>query len=499
MIYLAAIAVSVIACNRIDEQTSPVDSLSFNATVVETKTILVDNVKTHWVSDDAISVFGTEGANWWFGTKGNGAAVTFDQIGNQTVEDGLVASQPYALYPYDASASVSGNVMTTQILKDQYAVAGGFPSNQKPLLVAKADADGNLAFQHASSVVKFTLTDSDIEWMYIKGNDEEELTGTSVVTVGDEISTVVEGSWTETAATLKNEDGSPLAPGTYYMVMAPMEFETGITMEWGPAKDGFENWKSTTNKVVAEAGHILNVGTLGYKAASSDATAPALSAFSEYNITLASGSSKTISVSATDETGLASITCMIYSSDWSTVLETETIPVSGTTATAEYVLDYAEAGSFLFVAYATDEAGNDSEWWNTSLTVIQPSGDTVAPSIKLTSPATAVAGETYHLVVNFADESGITECWPKVYLANADWSSYPALAGSLPSGYWTNAGNANWGTTVQGTNFNFELDITFPTADTYYVYVYGAVSDANGNSTDAGQTLVGTITVTAAQ
>lgn len=491
---LLSLAVAAIACNNLNEMQTSAEYTSFKATIAQTKTTLVDNVKTHWVAEDAISVFGAKGANYWFGTTESGETVAFDQTGNAEIEEGLVASMPYALYPYNYEAVIDGTTITTSIQKDQYAVVGNFPSNQKPLLVAQSDEAGNLAFQHASSVIKFTLTDETIEWIYIKGNAEEKLTGTTVVST-DGSDTVIDGSWTETTATLKNEDGTTLAAGTYYLVMAPTEFESGITVEWEPTVEGYTNWKYTGDPVSAKMGHILNLGTLAY--VETDATAPAVTALSEYNITATIGSGKTVSVTATDEKELASITCMIYTSDWATVLETEVIPASGTEATVEYTIDYDTPGDYLFVTYATDAAGNDSEWWNTTVSIIEATSDTEAPTMTITS-GDAVAGEVYNFVLNFSDESGISKCYPKVYLATSGWGSYPSLSGDLPTGYWANSGNANWGTTVEGTSFDFTLDLIFPSAGTYNVYVWGPVSDKSGNGYGSEEIYVGSITVTEA-
>lgn len=496
----AVIAVAVVSCDNMKEMDVPAESQAFKASIAETKTTLVDNVKVHWVADDAISVFGNGGTHYWVGTSGSGASVTFDNFGQQTPEAGLVASQPYAVYPYNQDNTVSGNVISTLILKDQYAVADNFPSNQKPVLVAKGDASGNLAFQHASNVLKLDVVSDGITYVSIEGNatEKETVSGNINVTVGDEVSTDVTGAWTENYVVLKNEDGTALAQGTYYLVMAPTVFESGITARWD-AKDGYDNWKYTGNKVEAIAGHILNLGEIGYVEKPSDATAPTIIAFSEYDVIATVGAGKTISVTATDETELASITGILYTGDWSAVLDTKVMPVTGTEATAEYVIDYPTAGSYAFAAYATDAAGNQSGWWNTKVTITEASSsdDSTPPAITVTS-GDAVANETYTLVVNFSDESGIKECWPQVYLATSDWSSYPSLAGSIPSGYWANSGNANWGTKISGNSFDFTLDIIFPAAGAYNVYIWGPVSDMNGNGYGAEQVYVGTITVTEA-
>ncbi|MGM9735575.1 MAG: hypothetical protein ACI4TM_00275 [Candidatus Cryptobacteroides sp.] len=491
IIILAAIAAIAFSCNRIEESSLVVSDSSFRATIAETKTTLVDDVKTEWVAADAISVFGTEGTNYWLSTTEGGATATF-RPGDQSVEEGLVASAPYALYPYDSDASISGTSISTEIAKEQYAVAGNFPSNQKPLLIAKSDASGNLSFWHATAVLKFELTDSDIEYIYIEGNNSEKLTGNYVISYeSGNVTTQVDGDWTETTALLKNEDGSALDLGTYYLVMAPALFEGGFTMKWGPDKDGYNAYRYTGKQIEAKAGHILNLGTLKYW--EDDSTAPEITAFSEYNISLAAGNSKTITVSASDNAELASITCRLYTTDWSSILDEESFPVSGTVASADYTLDYAVTGSYLFVAYATDAAGNTSSWWNTSVTITESSEDTTPPSVTLKSSVSATVGETYTLVVNFADESGISTCYPKVCVESGDWNVYPAIVGSLPSGYWANA-SGNWGTTVSGTDFDFTLDLSFPTAGEYNVWVYEVISDSAGNSTSSSLSL-GSITV----
>ena len=226
-----------------------------------------------------------------------------------------------------------------------------------------------------------------------------------------------------------------------------------------------------------------------------DATAPEIKSFSAYDISYASGNSEDVTVTAADNVNLASITCRLYSSDWETVIDEEVFSVSGTGNSCTYTLDYDKEGSYLFVAFATDAAGNVSDWWNTGVTVTASSSDDTAPAITLTSATSAVVGETYTLQVTFADPSGITTCWPKIYVSDGTWTKYPALVGSLPTGYWANSGNANWGTTVSGTEFVFTLPISFSSADTYHVYIYGSVADTAGNATAEEQRQIGTITV----
>lgn len=604
-------AVLAVSCNKIDELVSPSlpeGPIAFKASIGDLTKTSLNGLKTNWVEGDAISIYGTAEHGYYFAADASGATATFNPSGSETIESGLVASEPYALYPYYYESTFSGGVIGTYIDENQRPVVGNFPSNQKPLLVAKADADANLAFRQVTSVVKFTLTDASITSVKFQGNDNEYLSGMVKINAASGNAVIdTEADWIKSDVILANEDNSALATGTYYLVVAPTLFENGITLFWEPSVSGKDNWKSTTQTVEAKAGHILNLGTVGYSDAdtgaptveqisatavtldgasvnytvqfkvtddkalksitlkgwkyfddyahiivdsdgytvdentlqgtdeytisydltltqtgtykfwvtaydragnaydaecgwvtvgSSDATPPEITYFSEYNVTLTAGNTKDITVTATDNENLASITCRLYDSSWANILDEEVITVSGTTGSVDYTLDYATPGSYVFAAFATDAAGKESAWWNTNVTIVAPTSDTTPPSITLVSATTATTGTTYNLQVNFADPSGITACYPQIYVYDSTWAKYPTLVGSLPSGYWTNSGAANWGTTVSGTNFTFALPLTFSSADTYYVYIYGAVSDSQGNSTAAGQSLIGTITVT---
>lgn len=472
---MAAMAAAAVACNNMEQIQEPAENASFVASIAQTKTTLVDNVKTHWVADDVISVFGAEGANYWYGTTGSGETVVFDQTGTAEIEEGLVASMPYALYPYNYEAVIDGTTITTSIQKDQYAVVGNFPSNQKPLLVAQSDATGKLAFQHASSVIKFTLTDETIEWIYIKGNAEEKLTGTAIVST-DGSDTVIDGSWTETTATLKNEDGTPLAAGTYYLVMAPTDFASGITVEWGPTVEGYTNWKYTDKPVSAQMGHILNLGEIGYE--ENDTTPPTVEQTSakEFSFEGENGT-YTVMFNLSDNNALQKVRLQCWGDfgDFVHILKTgddNGIWFEDMNGLSEYTLKYditfTEAGTYKFWVTLYDQNGNsyDDETGYVTVSRVASADDVLPPVITLTSSGAAIQNEPYELKLLFEDETGIVKCWPRI-VVHQNWANYAentnADAGVYP--------------TVEGKSYEFKLQTSFPTAGEYTVAVYPPTSE----------------------
>ena len=521
-------AVAAVACNKeVNDNQDPVNlsqedvivnpaASTFHATFANTRTYL-DGKSTKWSGTEWISIL-NGGHNYAFGTTDSGDAATFTYAGytdgseETTTPEGVVSTSTLALYPYQETASLSGSTIENcWISNSQTLSLGGF-SNQHPILVAKSDADGNLAFKNAASVLKFTLEDDSFTYLWIKGNKSESIAGSLDVTYDGSTLSTAPGAYAETQLNFDN-GGTALAAGTYYITVAPTVFDEGLTLQWtdGSKESGKVPVMKTTKAQEFKSNTIHDLGTLSK---TSDGTAPASILLSTASAEV--GTSYRLQLQNTDDLMLESISVGLtdggWASDFGPSLLDATNAAQNWTAngltyyqfyadgsddwTYEWDIDFPSAGTYIVCGYVYDYAGNQT-WYQHTISVTDPNAtDTTAPTITLTSPANATVGANYTLVVNFSDASGVSTCYPKIYIYNADWSAGPTVT-SLPSGYWNNDSSGhNWGTTVSGTSFDFTLDMTFPSADTYYVYVYGAVSDTNGNSTADGQTLVGTITVT---
>ena len=153
LLFIAAImAAAAISCTkeqRTDEAAKPADS--FFATLPQTRTY-IDGVSTRWSGDERISVLNGS-SNYAYGTSDSGASATFTYAGFTdgaplaANPSGVVSTETWALYPYNAAASLRGSTIREAWISDEQALAPGAFSSQRPLLVARSDAEGRLAFK----------------------------------------------------------------------------------------------------------------------------------------------------------------------------------------------------------------------------------------------------------------------------------------------------------------------------------------------------------------
>lgn len=217
------------------------------------RTVLTTNNFVEWEAGDAISLFDSN--NNEFTTSTGGASVTF----TGTAQDNLETY--YALYPYNANATLSGSVIATTLPSEQTALAGSFANMLNPS-VAKSGSDKTLAFKNACAVVKFTLQytgNNNITKVMFSGNGGEALAGTiHIDALSDNPSAAVETEFAETEVTL---NGGFTSGSTYYFVTAPAVLSRGLTITF--YDENGNEWKRIgTNRSELKAGHLLNLGTI---------------------------------------------------------------------------------------------------------------------------------------------------------------------------------------------------------------------------------------------
>ena len=153
LLWLFAVAAVAAACQKPENGNNPDDTApvsgdkTFKATLAPlTKVTLEDGLALSWTKADKVSVFDGAG-NKQFRAQGSGA--TAEILGSAAAADTY-----YAIFPYDASATLSGSIVQTKIATEQTASAGG--SDIQVLSAAKSDGD-NLAFSPVSAVLCFSL------------------------------------------------------------------------------------------------------------------------------------------------------------------------------------------------------------------------------------------------------------------------------------------------------------------------------------------------------
>lgn len=216
------------------------------------RTVLVAGNKVNWEENDAISLF-DQNSNNKFTTSEGGESVMF----TGSAQDNQ--NTYYALYPYDADATISGDGITTTLPAKQTARAGSFANNLNPS-VAKSGSDKTLIFKNACALVKFTLQYSGsnkITKVMFRGNSGEALAGKLLVQVNDATPLTAVESDISTEVILSDDQGFENQKD-YYFVVAPAELKNGITLVLYDA-NGMEWKRSSNNPVTLKSGHILNL------------------------------------------------------------------------------------------------------------------------------------------------------------------------------------------------------------------------------------------------
>ena len=199
-------------------------SMSFRAGSEATKSDLNDNTIS-WMAGDAITVFGNNEKAYQ-----SEALTTGGTSADFSVELPEGTTDPYAVYPADANATLSGSVITTtipavQTLSEGTAAAPG-------ALVAVAKADGHaFAFRNAFSLVAVTPTIDGVSEITVSANGGEALAGKFAITVAAEPSATAAGDNVSTV-TLK-PFGNTFTKGTvYYITVAPGAVSDGLTIAY---------------------------------------------------------------------------------------------------------------------------------------------------------------------------------------------------------------------------------------------------------------------------
>ena len=217
------------------------------------RTILTTDNAVNWEAGDAISLFDPDSNNR-FTTSSSGASVTF----TGSAKDGQ--STYYALYPYNAEATISGSIITTTLPAEQTARPGSFANMLNPS-VAKSGNDKILKFKNACAVVKFTLgsvpDSKNIVKAMFRGNNGEALVGP--IQIDASLATPVATVQTDFAGTEVTLNGEFTSGKTYYFVTVPAVLTSGLTLVFydGNNHEGKNVGKKSTTLT---ASRILNLG-----------------------------------------------------------------------------------------------------------------------------------------------------------------------------------------------------------------------------------------------
>ncbi len=259
------LALGLAACSKVQDLTpeiTPASVLTFQTVSVDTKTVL-SGKSVNWLATDAIKVFNDEGASAEFTTsaeKISGTSATF----SGTLE---ASSRYYALFPYDADATISEGKITTVVPYTVKAeTAGSFDSNSNVAVATTTGTD--LAFKNVLSYIKLDLSqESDVTEVMIrsKGDATKYLSGKVEITVAD-VPTVNVVDGIPFVRLVPATGDATITPGVYYVPVIPATLSSGISVR--VKKAGGLYLKESANALTAERNipvALPKIATAGYE------------------------------------------------------------------------------------------------------------------------------------------------------------------------------------------------------------------------------------------
>jgi hypothetical protein len=149
-----------------------------------------DGKAAAWSEDDCLTIFSKNAQNFKYQVKAlsdGGATATFGYVSATGSSSAAIASN-YALYPYDADATISGNTITTKLAaKQTYSSTKG--CRDYALMVAKSK-DKNLAMTNVGAFLEFEISKTIADACTLRGikisSAANKLAGSVTIDCGSE-------------------------------------------------------------------------------------------------------------------------------------------------------------------------------------------------------------------------------------------------------------------------------------------------------------------------
>ena len=268
-ILLAVAALAFVGCNKMFEDEgnsrltpSDLPTLTAGFEDADTRTYVEDNIYLRWHKDDQISAFYGSTLNTLYQFMGDTGANsgTFTPVASGNLSTGNTLDSIYAVYPYDAEATISDlGVISYSIPATQTYAESSFGKGSNTMVAVTEDIEDTfLSFKNIGGYLKIKLYgEGRVKSIELRGNDGEKIAGkatitatygaTPMVVMADDASDAITldcGAGVELSAEAEN-------PTEFWIVVPPTTFEGGITVTVTNSEGGFIE-KRTTNSVTIE-------------------------------------------------------------------------------------------------------------------------------------------------------------------------------------------------------------------------------------------------------
>ena len=289
ILLLAVAALMFVGCNnafedegnaRFEQNTLPTLTAAFDEDA--TRTYVENNKYLRWHEGDLISVFYGTTLNSQYKFIGNTGANSgeFEPIKSDNLSTGNALDRIYAVYPYDAEATISDlGVISYSMPATQTYAEESFGRGANVMVAATESVDDKfLSFKNVGGYLKIKLYgEGSVQSIVVKGNNDEKIAGRATVAVDE--NGVPQYTLTDAAITLDCGEGVELSadaenPTEFWVVVPPTTFESGITITVTDTEGGvFE--KSTDKQIVIERNIIQPMSAIEAEFEVYDPTKPA--------------------------------------------------------------------------------------------------------------------------------------------------------------------------------------------------------------------------------
>ncbi len=290
------------AC-AVDEQQPYKEALPFEAQLEQweedtsagsgTRTYVVrenDINQIHWTAGDAVSIFfSTYNEQYVFAGETGDTAGRLDAVEaggfGSGFTTGFEVERYYAIYPYAAETSLSGNVITFDFPATQtYAPDSFGPGAGVMTAVTSGPDDRNLIFKNVTGYLKLRIYGGEkLSTIVLSGNNGEILSGSGRITAayGEAPATEMTGNgMTLTLSCGKVETGVTAEEATeFWLALPPTDFTEGLSVEITD-KDGRVMTQSTSAEVNVRANHVVPMAAFKFKGVKPEPEMPDLPAVS---------------------------------------------------------------------------------------------------------------------------------------------------------------------------------------------------------------------------
>ena len=246
--FLPSLLTIILACSCAESTISEIDSNYTNNdentlyTYIESssvRTFIENGTSLCWHKGDEVSYFPASNTNMKYifsGEDGDKSGILTKVEGNYTSGSPLECN--YALYPYDASATIKNNAILCTLPQQQSYANNSFGKGANLMVAAtESSTKSSINFKNVCGFIKLQFYGSDITVQSIefKGNNGETLAGQAQVTAVYDTAPTIDIVGNNATTVTLNCNGVNLSdnannPTSFWIVLPPVTLSKGFTV-----------------------------------------------------------------------------------------------------------------------------------------------------------------------------------------------------------------------------------------------------------------------------